>query len=141
MLPKELIYLIHEFVCVRRLIDWTNGDYHNTAHNLTMVYLKLAFRNPALHDPSNFLRTLNNSNHYDIMDRLQHKTPRSDTEISQWCMMMLKGPLEYNKSLAVWVYMQEATWFKQNGFDKESHICAEWITQRYHRVEKCLQGW
>ena len=73
VLPCELVYLIHEFVCVRRLIDSTTEAYHNTAHNLTNMYLKNVFRDPTLHDPKTFLRKLKYSNHYDILKRLQHK--------------------------------------------------------------------
>ena len=54
---------------------------------------------------------------------------------------MLRGPIHYNKTLAVWVYMQEATWFKQAKRYKEMHICAEFVSERYHLVEKALQGW
>ena len=71
MLPKDLVYLIHEFVCVRRLIDWTTDGYHNTAHNLTMMYLKNAFKDPDLHNPSTFLHRLHHSDHYEILERLQ----------------------------------------------------------------------
>ena len=73
MLPKELVYLIHEFVCVRRLIDWTTEGYHNTAHNLIILYLKNVFKDPALHNPTTFLRRLHSTNHYDVLQRLQHK--------------------------------------------------------------------
>jgi len=140
VLPKELVYLIHEFVCVRRLIDWTTEGYHNTAHNLTMMYLRNAFKNPDLRNPSTFLHRLHNANHYEILDRLQHKN-RTELEVAEWCMMMLKGPLEYEKTLAVWVFMQEATWFKHNARHKEAHLCAEWVSERYHRVAEALQGW
>ena len=140
MLPKDLVYLIHEFVCVRRLIDWTTEDYHNTAHNLTMMYLRNVFKNPNLRNPSTFLHRLKNQDHYEILDRLQNN-PRTELEDTEWCMMMLKGPLEYEKTLAVWVFMQEATWFAEHERRKEAHICAEWIDERYHRIKGALQGW
>ena len=90
MLPKDLVYLIHEFVCVRRLIDWTTEEYHNTAHNLTMMYLRNAFKNPDLHNPSTFLHRLNNQNHYEIMDRLQNNT-RDEAEDSEWDSFLFDG--------------------------------------------------